>query len=140
MCNPRPVSFAGEDVKFVKQYNYLDIILDDNMTLQPMLKHVKKKINNQVFLFRKIRKYITDKAAISIYKQTILPIIDYTGFLVLACCNSDRSDLQKVQNDILQICYRSKLVDKVSILDLHKKAKLMSLEQHNVKTVVVVHV
>ena len=50
LCNPRPVSFAGEDVKFVKQYNYLGIILDDNMSLQSMLKHVKKKnINNQVF-------------------------------------------------------------------------------------------
>ena len=80
-------------------------------------------------MFRKIRKYITDNAAISIYKQTILPIIDYTGFLLLACCKSDCSDLQKVQNDILQICYRSKLVDKVSMLDLHKKAKLLSLEQ-----------
>ena len=72
---------------------------------------------------------ITEKAASSIYKQTILPVLDYAGFLLLSCNNSDRSDLQKMQNDILRICYRLKLSDQVSIKELHKKSKMLSLEQ-----------
>ena len=71
---------------------------------------------------------ITEKAALSIYKQTILPVLDYAGFLLLSC-NSDCSDLQKMQNDILRICYRLKLSDQVSIKELHKKSKMLSLEQ-----------
>ena len=35
---------------------------------------------------------------------TILPIIDYAGFLLLSCGVSERSDLQKMQNDILRLC------------------------------------
>ena len=119
----------GINVKFVKQYNYLGIILDVEMTLQPLLKHVKKTITTRLFSLRKIRKYITDKTAVTIYKHTILPIIDYSGFLLLSCCVGDRYDLQKIQNDILRVCFRSALIDRMKICDLHKKANLLSLEQ-----------
>ena len=116
-------------VKFVKQYNYLGVILDSEMTLQPLLKHLKMSLTNKIFGLRKIRKFLTEKAAVSIYKQTILPIFDYAGFLILACNTSDRSDLQKIQNDILRICFKEKLNDRVSIKDLHTKSKMISLEQ-----------
>ena len=45
----------GNLVKFVKHYNYLGIILDEEMTFQPMLKQVKKTITNRLFNLRKIR-------------------------------------------------------------------------------------
>ena len=78
---------------------------------------------------RKIRKFLTEKASLSIYKQTILPIVDYSGFLLLSCNVSDRSDLQKMQNDILRICLRIKLTDHISIKEIHKKAEMLSLEK-----------
>ena len=99
------------------------------MTLQPLLKHLKRSLTNKIFGLRKIRKFLTEKAAVPIYKQIILPIFDYAGFLILACNTSDRSDLQKIQNDILRICFKVKLNDRVSIKDLHTKSKLISLEQ-----------
>ena len=37
--------------------------------------------------------------------------------------------MQVIQNDILRICNRSKLSDKVSIPELHKKCKIISLKQ-----------
>ena len=124
-----PLLVDGNIVKFVKQYNYLGIILDEEMTFQPMLKQVKKTITNRLFNLRKIRKYITDKAAVSIYRQTIVPIIDYSGFVNITCCKSDQYDLQKIQNDILRVCYRSHLNERIKISDLH----MLSLEQrmHN---------
>ena len=129
LINPEPLIVDGINVKFVKQYNYLGIILDVEMTLQPLLKHVKKTITTRLFSLRKIRKYITEKTAVIIYKQTILPIIDHSGFLLLSCCVGDRYDLQKIQNDILRVCFRSVLIDRMKICDLHKRANLLSLEQ-----------
>ena len=117
----KPLLIFKIPVKFVKLYNYLGIIIDSEMTLQPMLKHVKRSLTNKIFCLRKIRKYLTEKAAVSIYKQTVLPIIDYSGFLLLACNSSDRSDLQKIQNDILRICFKIKLNDHISIKDLSLK-------------------
>ena len=129
IINPKPLLVNGTVVKFVQQYNYLGITLDREMMLQPMLKRVKKTITNRLFSLRKICKYINDKAAVSIYKQTILPIIDNSGFLIISCCTSDRADLQKIQNDILRVCHRACLTDRVKIEDLHIKSNLLSLEQ-----------
>ena len=129
LVDKTPLLVDGNIVKFVKQYNYLGIILDEEMTFQPMLKQVKKTITNRLFNLRKIRKYIMDKAAVSIYRQTIVPIIDYSGFVIITCCKSDRYDLQKIQNDILRVCYRSYLKDRIKISDLHIKANMLSLEQ-----------
>ena len=42
-------------------------------------------------------------------------------------------DLQVMQNDILRICNRSKLSDRISIEHLHMKSKLLSLEQRREK-------
>ena len=94
-----------------------------------MLKQVKKTLTNRLFSLRNIQKYINDKAVILIYKQTILPIIDCSGFLIVSCCVSDRGDLQKIQNDILRVCYRARLRDMINKSDLHTKANLLSLEQ-----------
>ena len=82
----------------------------------------------------KIRKYLNVEAAVIVYKQILLPNIDYAGFLLLACNAGDLDDLQKMQNDILRICNRSKLCDRVSLVALHKKCKIISLKQRMKKT------
>ena len=58
-------------------------------------------------------------AAILIYKQTILPLIDYAGFMFIACNHHAKEDLQIMQNDILRICCQYKLSDRISIGRLH---------------------
>ena len=72
---------------------------------------------------------MTRKAIVSVYNQTILSILDYAVFLLLLCNDSDRSDLQKKQNDIFRICYRVKLSDHISIKELHKKSKMVGFKQ-----------
>ena len=90
---------------------------------------IHKKINNKVYNLRKLRRYITFNVAVQIYKQTILPLLDYGGFLLLSMSKERKNDLQIVQNDILRIYNNSRLKDRASILKLHKKARLISLEQ-----------
>ena len=81
------------------------------------------------FSFTKIRQYLTEYAAIMVYKQTILPYLEYAGFLLISCTKDDRRDLQKCQNDALRMCTRVKLNDHVKIEKLHDKCKISSLEQ-----------
>ena len=84
-------------------------------------------------MLRKVRIFFTFDAAVLVYKQTILPIIDYAGFLIIACRKDDKSDLQILQNDILRICNRSRILDRVSIEELHTKYKIISLEKRKRK-------
>ena len=80
-------------------------------------------------MLRKIRKYLTFDAAVVVYKQTILPIIDYSGFLLLSCSTGDIDELQVIQNDILRICNETRISDPVSIPELHRKCKIIGLKQ-----------
>ena len=99
------------------------------MNLTSLLSDTKKRVLNKLFNLRKLRYYINEKGALAIYKQTILPLLDYAGFLLISCTKSDRHDLQIIQNDALRVCYNVKRRDKLSILNMHKKANLLSLEQ-----------
>ena len=52
----------------------------------------------------KICKYIDTLGALAIYKQMILPLFHYSGFLLLACPKTDREDLETIQNYALRLC------------------------------------
>ena len=65
----------------------------------------------------------------SIYKQAILPLFDYAGFLLHSINISDRDDLQVIQNDALRTCYNIRRRDRISIKKMHGEAKLLSLSQ-----------
>ena len=69
------------------------------------------------------------ECALTICKQTILPLLDYTGFMLLSINNSDKNDLQVLQNNALRICYYVRLRDKVSTERMHNRTNLLSLEQ-----------
>ena len=64
-----------------------------------------------------------------IYKQNILPVFDYTGFMQMFFNVSDKNELQILQNNGLRICYNVRLRDMVSIESMHNLAHLLSLDQ-----------
>ena len=45
-------------IQYVKQFTYLGIILDNTMSLRPLHCNIRKKVNDKIFLLRKIRRYI----------------------------------------------------------------------------------
>ena len=80
----------GDDpIAYCNKYKYLGITLDSEMTLTNLLSDTKRIASNRLFNLRKLRRYITEKAAISIYKSTILPVFDYPGYVIISCNKSD---------------------------------------------------
>ena len=123
------LSVSGEPLEFVDHYNYLGYCLDADMSLKPLLSHVKRITTSKIGTLCKIRKYMTVDSALAIYKQMILPLFDYSGFLLLSCNKTDREDLQTIQNNALRSCLGIRLNDRISLVDIHKSANLVSLEQ-----------
>ena len=123
------LNLSGTPLEFVHSYKYLGVSLDEQLNLTDLMSGVKKAINGHLFKLRKIRKYITPKCAVLIYKQTILPLLDYAGFLLNSCNISDRDDLQVLQNDCLRICYNVYRRDHILISTLHREANLLILDQ-----------
>ena len=88
-----------------------------------------------LLVLAKVRNNVTLKGALAIYKQTILPLFDYTGFMEMSFNVSDRNELQILQNNGLRICYNVRLRDMVSIERMHNLAHLLSLDQRRQKQV-----
>ena len=122
-------SLNGQSLEYVNVYNYLGITLDQKMTLLPLLSKLKNVITHKIYSMVKIRDFITTKCALTIYKQTILPLFDYSGFITISCNVSDRLDLQTLQNNALRVCYNVKLRDRVAVKGMHDLSNLLSLEQ-----------
>ena len=105
------IMLGNKPLKFTDKYKYLGVTLDKEMSLTSFLSDTKKIVFQKLFNLRKLRYFTGEKGAISIYKQTILPMFDYAGFILIACTKSDRYDLQVLQNDALRTCYNVKRRD-----------------------------
>ena len=108
------------------------------MTLCPLIKKVKKIVINRIYSLAKIRNSINTKCAFTLYKQTILPLLHYTGFMLLSADVSDKNDLQVLQKNALRIRYNVRLRDRMSIECMHIQAKSLSLDQRRQKQILFV--
>ena len=61
-------------------------------------------MDQKLFILKKIRRYMTEIAAKSMYKQIILPLLDYNGFLLVSCMLDQRRELQKKENSAIRTC------------------------------------
>ena len=112
----------GEVLQYTDQYNYLGLILDKHISLNPLLPNLKSRIVNKMYSLIKIRSMISTQCAIAVYKLTVLPILYFSGFFLISCNVSELGDLQKLQNHALRVCYDVKLRDRVSIENMHNRA------------------
>ena len=57
----------------------------NEMLLEPLYKNVCRQVEQKLCMLRKIRRNINNFGAISLYKQMIMPLFDYSVFLLLSC-------------------------------------------------------
>ena len=146
-------SVQGNKISTVHQYEYLGILLDDKLAMNDYLDTMWKKTNSKLGILAKIRRFISEKTAIRIYKTMIRPHLDYIDFVVDSG-SADRiqrlDTLQKKALHRIEYCINvdsrqdeDVLQDKYKIEDLKLRrkrnlAKIMytlSSDSDNLKTV-----
>ena len=128
-----PISTLGKNIQFVNTFNYLGVTKDAQLTFTPYYNLVKRRMENKIFVLSKIRKYIDNRTAVLIYKQAILPLVEYAGFVLGSCTIGQRYDLQVLQNNALRLCKRYRLLDMIAIERLHLECTILGLEQRRRK-------
>ena len=73
---------GNQTLEFVDSYNYLGYLIDNEMSLKPLLSHIKKMTTTKIKTLYKIRRYIDNFSALAIYKQMILSLFDYSGLFI----------------------------------------------------------
>ena len=60
----------------VKTYTYLGLKLDEQLNMETHANSLIQKVSNKIYHLTKIRSFVTRKAALLIYKNMILPILE----------------------------------------------------------------
>ena len=118
------VTLNGEHLDLVHNYNYLGVVIDDRLTFVEFLKLKCNKTNVRVYQLGKIRKYLKPNIAALIYKQTILPIIEYADLMVESGPREKVARLQTLQDRAIRIIDNRKHRD----LDSNMLATLYRLQ------------
>ena len=126
---PIRISLNNIIIESVLTYNYLGVIIDCELSLTQHLNGVHERVQCKLFQLRKIRKYLNEFASILVYKQTILPLLDYCGFLAMSGNKNCYTSLQVLQNDCLRVCVGYPNGYNQTRAELHETSNLSSLYQ-----------
>ena len=117
---------GGVPIQRVPSFNYLGVTLDCHLNFEGHIKKLISKVSAKVMQLRKLRHFITDKAALLIYKNMILPIAEYGDIFLTSATLEMRKKLQVLQNTAIK-CALSK--DKrFSTKQVHLEANLLKLK------------
>ena len=126
------IQVEGSLIKKVPNYKYLGVTLDGNLNY---CKHVNKTIaaaSQKFKQFRRMRSFLNTKAATLVYKNMILPIIEYGDIFLVGATIEKKRKLQTLQNRGLRCALKMGL--DAGADELHAAATLLPLkyrrEQH----------
>ena len=115
----------------VDSYRYLGTVVDKDLSGEPQFSQLTKTLGFKLRTFGKIRRYLTSKAALMVYKSTILPIIDYNDYFQLLWNANNIQKLQKYQNWGLRIVFSDRQPE-LSEDEMHSEAKLSKIKDRRV--------
>ena len=115
------------------QYTYLGVTLDETLNLESNFNAILKKFSYKLFQFSKVRKYLPINVRLQVYKQAVLPLVEYVSFLLFLNRKHDIDKLQKLQNRALRLCFDIIDPRTISVIELHQRANLLTLSQRREK-------
>ena len=119
-------------LQVVTSYKYLGMTLDSNLNYNLHVKRVISSESGKLKQFQLMRNFLSVRAAVLVYKGTILPLLEYGDVLLSSATLGNRKKLQTLQNKCLR-CALNKGIE-TSSKDLHSEANILKLkfrrEQH----------
>ena len=97
---------GGEVLKQVPSYKYLGMILDSTLNYNLHVNQVIRTVLHKLMLLTKMKKYLRDDAALSVFKSMSMmpPYFDYADVIFDKALNKDINKLQRLQNKCLRLC------------------------------------
>ena len=120
------VTMNNVALKQVSSYNYLGMTLDCQLKYDKHVQRIINTVSGKLVQFRRMRSFLNDRAALLIYKNMFLPIIEYGDAILTGVSALNKKRLQVLQNRGLRCALKSD--DYTSSDSLHKEAKLLKLE------------
>lgn len=84
---PLNVVLNGTILEKVIKYEYLGVIIEENLAWTYHVNKLIVRVQNKIFMFSKIRKYIDRCTAVLLMKIYILPRLEYGDLLLIEAKN-----------------------------------------------------
>jgi len=111
-------------VPSTESYKYLGIQLDRSVTLQDHHNKTYKKVCGRMYLLKRLRVKMTQRAALQIYQTMILPLLTYCSITTCSYSNCFKQKLQTIEYRANRIIYNSGNVTKLTPIDNIIKKRL----------------
>ena len=110
------LKIQGKAIDYVFQYKYFGVTIDEILSFRAHLNNTIKLVAHKIIMLNKVRHYITEDAAIKIYKTMILPYLDYRDIFFINSNQKQIKKLQTLQNRALRTCLNTRLETPIEIL------------------------
>jgi len=100
------LQIQGKDIGRVKKFNYLGVILDEQLHWKEHIDLICNKVNKRLGLLARIRSCLTLKAAKCVYSTLIEPLLCYTDTMLGELSATSSKTLQRSQNRAARIVLR----------------------------------
>ena len=123
------------ELEYVEDFNYLGIQLDQHLKFDKQINQMRAKTAHKLYMFGYLRRFMTARQALAIYKSKLLPYLEYGGILVHDTNQTLLTKLQRLQNRGLKIALYSPPRTRIS--KIHKDGKINFLEERRSKQIAV---
>ena len=132
-CRDLTLNIEGTKLERVPNYKYLGLTLDQHLTYEAHLSALNNTARHKVYLLRLVRPNLTEFAALQVYKQMILPLIEYGNTLYASAAVKQLNKVQVAQNSALKAVFGLPRLTPTVVL--HDKAKLNMLDKRRERAV-----
>ena len=113
-------------LSIVNCYKYLGVTLDSQLNYNKHVQNTIARVSLKLRQLRRMRYFLDIRAATMVYKNMILPILEYGDIFLVGATIENKKKLQILQNKVLR-CALLKDFD-TSVDELHRLAKIQKLK------------
>ena len=129
-----PVKIDTKALGNVDTYDYLGFAIDNHLTMSVHVDKMIKKTSFKLYILSIMRRFLSEKTALLIYKVMIMPHYDYVDFVVDSATKEKTDRLERLHKRAIRtIEYAIDQENRRSLLDLYDMYKLTSLYQRRVE-------
>ena len=128
LADARDLSLTIENTNLERavNYTYLGITLDEQLNYEQHAGNTIRRVSDKIYQLRKLRSFLNNKAALLVYKNMILPILEYGDVFFSSTILKTRKKLQTLQNQGLKCALNKDRLFNTNLL--HSEAKLQKLK------------
>ena len=125
--NLNKLHLFGEYLQYVNECKYLGLIIVNELKFNKHCGYVIDKVNNKINYFRIISNNLSMYSRVTVYKTIIAPHFEHCPTIMLYLNETEKSNLQKLQNRAMRIILRVNHYARIS--DMLDCLQVMSINQ-----------